>query len=312
MNDRTPDNPNIRYAHPSHAAFNARLAAQNEPTPRDVLAPWSPSERLPYLRHDFDLLDTYRQTPPYIKEQDNTEQGTSNMVKDDRLAPTYVPPPPIRDAVHKESFGQRWMLEQRNAVMTRAVIPQRGQQHDHTHQQSNHHSGEPPMSNNTQNQHNPNAPLETFKDGAMTIKLWEREHQERKYLNISIGKLYKDGQGQWREGRTMNDHDLLKLQNMIPAAYARIQQIQQQYRDHNQAVQDRLDQAQANEMALQSSAPAQHVPAQQPEQITQQPLNQQDMVAQRDAVMEKAQPAQSQSQPHTQEHVSTPSHEPSR
>ncbi len=219
MNDKKSDLPDIRYAHPSHAEFNARLAAKNEPTPRDVTAPWSPSQNLPNLRRDFAQLNTYLQPRSHITEQDNTDQQRgSRMVEVDHLAPTLVPPPNIRDPVDRESFGRRWLLEQREAVLAQAVIPQNQQQRVNTHrqhnQQFNHHSGESFMTDQTSTQNSsspqlsptPNAPLETFKDGAAVIKLWQQEGRDGQiHVNASVGRLYKDNEtGQWKESKSFS------------------------------------------------------------------------------------------------------------
>lgn len=75
-----------------------------------------------------------------------------------------------------------------------------------------------------------NAPLETFKDGAVSIKLWEQKTEDKSYVNASIGKLYKDGEGQWRETRSFNATDLLKLQAMLPQAHEAMQRHQETLR----------------------------------------------------------------------------------
>ena len=137
-------------------------------------------------------------------------------------------------------------------------------------------------------------PIETFRDGAVAIKLWEHAHQERKYLNITISKSYKDDQGKWQEGQNMNGHDLLKLQNMIPDAYAHVQHVQKQHREHNQGVQDRLNQMQVDEMA--------HYEEQK---------RSLDMAAERDAVMQAAREPQA-GQSRTQEHENAPVQDRSR
>lgn len=75
-----------------------------------------------------------------------------------------------------------------------------------------------------------NAPLETLKDGAVSIKLWEQKTEDKSYVNASIGKLYKDGEGQWRETRSFNATDLLKLQAMLPQAHEAMQRHQEALR----------------------------------------------------------------------------------
>jgi hypothetical protein len=126
-----------------------------------------------------------------------------------------------------------------------------------------------------------NAPLETFRDGSVTIKLWRQDVENQTYVNASIGKLYKDQQGAWHETRSFNDSDLLKLQALIPEAHKQMKHHQEQLRGI-----------------------VQEQPAPEPA-----PEQQQDMAAQRDAVMSKAQKPKRDT---TQEHARTPSKQPSR
>ncbi len=94
--------------------------------------------------------------------------------------------------------------------------------------------------------------------------------------------------------------------------------------EHNLNAQ-RQEQMKAHAQSQQTPAPVQVTPAQVVPTLTQQqqaqPLSamrsdqivaQQDMVAQRDAVLAQAQPAQSPSQENTQEYAHTQNHEPSR
>ncbi len=293
MNEKTSDLPDIRYSHPSHAEFNATLAARDEPTPRDVLAPWSPSNTLPKLRRDFDQLHTYLQPRSLATEQDNQEQGGSMMVEDDHLAPTLVPPPNIRDPVDRKHFNQRWMLEHRNAVMAQAIIPQQHQQRDNVYQHFNTHSGETHMNNNQKN--NPNAPLQTFKDGAAIIKLWQQEGKDAHiHVNATIGRLYKDNEtGQWKESKSFNPAQLAALQIMLPKALA-----------HASAYEHNLNAQRQEQLAAHAQAQQQPLTAQTAQQV----LSQQDIIAQRDAVVTQAQPEQS----NTHEYVQAHNHEPTR
>jgi hypothetical protein len=126
-----------------------------------------------------------------------------------------------------------------------------------------------------------NAPLESFRDGAVTIKLWEQQAEGKSYVNASIGKLYKDQQGAWHETRSFNDTDLLKLHALIPQAHQQMKHHQEQLRG-----------------VVQEQQIAEPAPEQQP-----------DMAAQRDAVMSKAQKSKKDT---TQEHARTPSKQPSR
>ena len=79
-----------------------------------------------------------------------------------------------------------------------------------------------------------NAPIQSFKDGAVTIKLWEQQAGNRSFVNASIGKLYKDEKsGQWRESRSFNGNDLLKLQNLLPEAQKEFRQWQDYFNTIN-------------------------------------------------------------------------------
>lgn len=208
----------------------------------------------------------------------------------------------------------------------RKTSPQRQAEH----QLPQPKKGEPTMSNNQQNQssqQNPNAPLQTFKDGAAVIKLWQQEGKDQKiHVNASVGRLYKDKEtGHWKESKSFSALDLAKLNTLMPEAL-----MQAQVLEHNLNAQ-RQEQIRAHAQMQQqpSSAPAQNVPVQQtdiqPEpvqqpssnppliaQTAQQVLSQQDIQLQRDATHATAQPAQSQSQQHTQEHVQSHNHEPSQ
>ena len=121
-----------------------------------------------------------------------------------------------------------------------------------------------------------NAPLESFRDGAVTIKLLEQQAEGKSYVNAQIGKLYKDAQGAWHETRSFNDTDLLKLQALIPQAHQQMKHHQEQLRGH-------------------TSEPT--------------PEKQPDMATQRDAVMSKALKPKREA---IQEHARTPSKQPSR
>ncbi len=83
---------------------------------------------------------------------------------------------------------------------------------------------------NTQNKKQP--PLQTFKDGAVNIKLWKQDFEDKTFVNASIGRIYKDKTtGEFKETRSFNDTDLLKLQAMIPQARQELNRLQDYYRE---------------------------------------------------------------------------------
>ncbi len=137
-----------------------------------------------------------------------------------------------------------------------------------------------------------NKPVQKFKDGAVTMALYENQHENRVWHNITIGKLYKDDQGRWQESRNFNEHDLLKLQNMIPQAYAHIQHRQQQQRTQPHAPQ----QDDVAHMAKQER----HA------------QDMQNMQAARDAALSQAAPTPQHTAERIQDHAPTPPREPQR
>ena len=124
--------PSIRYAHENHAAFNKALAArQKSKSPElDISAPWMPPETLfglPRVHKDFDVS----RDPAAAKKLDEAKKNTANrggqdgrgstMVKRDKPSPEHRPPPEMRRSVDQRQFNDRWLAEERDAVMRRAA-----------------------------------------------------------------------------------------------------------------------------------------------------------------------------------------------
>lgn len=77
---------------------------------------------------------------------------------------------------------------------------------------------------------NKKAPLQTFKEGAATIKLWENQVDDRSFVTASIGKLYKDEKsGQWRETKSFNSRDLENLQKILPESMRELENWREYY-----------------------------------------------------------------------------------
>jgi hypothetical protein len=61
--------------------------------------------------------------------------------------------------------------------------------------------------------------LQSIRDGAVTLSIWEQSKGDQSQVQVSIGKAYRDGEtGEQREGRNFNSHDLQKLRTMLPFA----------------------------------------------------------------------------------------------
>lgn len=146
-------------------------------------------------------------------------------------------------------------------------------------------------------------PLNTFKDGAVTIKIWEQQSGDQTYVNASVGKLYRDEQtGQWRESRSFNSTDLLKLQTMIPEARQDMQRWQEYFRTTQM-----LEYAQ--ESLHQQAPPQRQSPAQYQAPPQQAAPQQQSLAARRDSIMNPKAPP---NRPATNTPVRNPSRDRSR
>ena len=128
-------------------------------------------------------------------------------------------------------------------------------------------------------QDNKKAPLQTLRDGAVSIKLWEQQSENNRFVTASVGKVYKDADGNFKESRAFGETDLLKLQAMIPQARDEIKRWHEFYRKNSQQ---------------------------------QAPQQQQNMAAQRDAVMQQSSHASQSHQGHTQGHEHNRNQPPER
>ncbi len=116
----------IAYAHESHRLFNEKLAERHTPKPDDVLSPWIPAEKIPYLHHDFDASRTaHMQMQSEATEHDQRRQGEkgsrgSSMVEQDRPQPALRPDAKLRAEADREAFEGRWLTEQHSTAMQQA------------------------------------------------------------------------------------------------------------------------------------------------------------------------------------------------
>lgn len=76
-------------------------------------------------------------------------------------------------------------------------------------------------------------PIQTLRDGTVSITLWERQPGTKTFITASIRKDYQDRDGKWRESRSLGDTDLLKLQTLIPQAREEIKRWQEQQRSQS-------------------------------------------------------------------------------
>lgn len=126
---------------------------------------------------------------------------------------------------------------------------------------------------------NKKPPLQTFRNQGVTAKIWEQHGPKGAFTTVSIGKSYKDkSSGQYREGHSFTEKDLVILQGMLP-------QIQHETAKWK-AYFNEAEQGHQAEATPRQQPQAQPQP--QPERATD------DMASKRDAALAQAQQAQPQ------------------
>lgn len=119
--------------------------------------------------------------------------------------------------------------------------------------------------------------LQTIRDGAVSITISEQSNGEQIEVNASIGKVYKDLEtGLWHESRHFNPQEIQKLQNLLPYAHLELKRWQGYYVQTQPPAQPQQD----SQAGLKRDA----VSGQQVQQQGQ------ELSAQRDAVMQQANP----------------------
>lgn len=123
------------------------------------------------------------------------------------------------------------------------------------------------------------APIQTLRDGAVVVKIWERNGKNGPYPSATLGRTYQNEQtGEWGESRTLGRADVLKAQALLLEANREMAKWQEYYKEQQQA---QAPQAQA----LQVDAP--QTDASQADA----PTARTGLAAQRDQALANAKPA---------------------
>jgi hypothetical protein len=84
------------------------------------------------------------------------------------------------------------------------------------------------MSTETKNQ----APLQKFQNGSVFIKIWEQNGPNGRFPTASVENIFQDKQtGEFRKSMSFGEHDLLKLQALIPEAHQELRKWRDYYRE---------------------------------------------------------------------------------
>lgn len=76
-------------------------------------------------------------------------------------------------------------------------------------------------------------PLQTFRDGAVSVKLWRQESPENgAFVSATIGRTYRDqATGEYRESRSLSGTDMLKAQALLGQAHGEAVKWRQYFRE---------------------------------------------------------------------------------
>lgn len=80
-------------------------------------------------------------------------------------------------------------------------------------------------------------PVDTIRDGAIKASIWKNESERGPYFATTISRSYKNADGDWKESRSFNASDLLKVAEVARQAYARTNDLRRDLnapdRDHD-------------------------------------------------------------------------------
>jgi|GEM_PF-5399295 len=127
------------------------------------------------------------------------------------------------------------------------------------------------------------APIQTLRDGAVVVKIWEQNGKNGPYTSATIGRTYKNEQtGQYGESRSLSRSDILKAQALLLDANREMNRWQSYYKELAQ---------QQTPSQEPGQAPAQNVTAATPAAQSTEPQAAQGLAPQRDAALANAVPA---------------------
>ncbi|QDG74402.1 hypothetical protein [Labrenzia sp. PHM005] len=73
-----------------------------------------------------------------------------------------------------------------------------------------------------------NTPLETLRDGAVKVTIWENQSQKGIWYSVEPGRAYTDAEGIVKTATWLSKMDILKLRRLLDQAYDRIREIRSQ------------------------------------------------------------------------------------
>ena len=75
-------------------------------------------------------------------------------------------------------------------------------------------------------------PIQTLRDGALVVKLWEQQGENGPYVSATLGRTYKNEQtGEYGESRSLSGSEVLRAQALFGEAHKKMIQWREYYKE---------------------------------------------------------------------------------
>lgn len=65
-----------------------------------------------------------------------------------------------------------------------------------------------------------NAPAKKFRIGFVTATVWKNDGTDKSFFTVEVSRSYKDGDGEYKNGSSLNHADLLNAARVLTRAEA--------------------------------------------------------------------------------------------
>ena len=76
-----------------------------------------------------------------------------------------------------------------------------------------------------------NKPIDTLRDGGLKATVWKNTTQKGDFYNVKLSQLYRDQDGNYKDGESFNSIELLRVAHLTKKTYDRISELRKQDRD---------------------------------------------------------------------------------
>lgn len=91
----------------------------------------------------------------------------------------------------------------------------------------------------SQEQASGNRPVETLRDGALKVAIFQNEREHGTNFSLETGRIYTDAQGQIQESKTLSGSEPLRMSKLLDKGYDRVGEFKAQLKQSKQNEQER-------------------------------------------------------------------------